>query len=106
MFILFFNYYIFIYLYIYLLFNSESKLKNKDKWLMVMIILSTFVVISISLYISCTPVNFDYIIGIQGRYFLPLLFPLYLVGRKNSDSGINISIYLVMIYLVYFLNYV
>lgn len=98
---------LFLILYLYILNNNENELDNKDKILMIIIILGTILLISISIYISCTPVKYDSIIGIQGRYFLPLLLPLcLLVPKSNNKKIFNVSAILSIIYLAYYLNYI
>lgn len=76
------------------IFDQESKIKlNKYSIFIILgIILCTIVLISTSLYISCTPVGFPYFVGIQGRYFLPLLLPIgILLNNINCIKKININ---------------
>ena len=55
--------------------NKEKEEVSKYvKWFLGIIIIGIIVLICTSIYIQWTPVNLDLIIGIQGRYFIPLLF--------------------------------
>lgn len=58
--------------------RADSKLM--DRWqvrvFVVIVLLGTLVLAMTALYISFTPVGLGTINGFQGRYFLPLLFPL------------------------------
>lgn len=55
------------------LFNRKSRL-----W-MFLLIAGTAVLIWTSMYIAFTTPGNTYIDGVQGRYYLPLLFPLWLI---------------------------
>ena len=62
----------------YLLFStSEEDIKNRfttyQKVIMVLIILAIVGLIFTSLYVQWTPLTYDYIAGVQGRYFIPIL---------------------------------
>ena len=45
-----------------------------------------------SVYLSWTPVSDSEIIGLQGRYFIPLLFPLYLLVTGDRTEGAESSL--------------
>lgn len=95
----------FFIIYIYLLNDDKKELKNKEKIYLILIVIMTYLLISTSLYISCTPVHNNQIIGIQGRYLLPLLLPIYLLVPKGKIKK-DISIILTFIYLAYFLKFI
>lgn len=63
-----------------------------------LIYIAVVILISTSLYLQWTPVMGDLILGIQGRYFLPMimLFPLLFKGRKDV-SFLYKYVYLFMI---------
>lgn len=76
------------------LFDKESKIKlnTYSKFIMLAIILAIVALVSVSLYISCTPVGFPYFVGIQGRYFLPLLLPIgLLLNNIKNIKNINLD---------------
>lgn len=92
--------------------RADSKLM--DRWpvrvFVAIILLVTLVLAMTALYISFTPVGLDTINGFQGRYFLPLLFPLLvLMGTRRTrwprtaDSGRIVA--MVVFALVALANY-
>lgn len=99
---------LFFILYIYLTFNEDKDILNKkEKRYLGIILIITYVLISTSLYISCTPIYHDEIIGIQGRYLLPFLLPIYfLIPKGNKKTKINLSIFFIFMYFIYYLNYI
>ena len=56
-----------------------------------------------------TPLSYNYIVGVQGRYFLPLMMPMMLlvrtpqmqVGRRIQDAVIPVMVYLNLWVLIY-----
>ena len=57
-------------------------------------VLSTIALFSTALYIMFTSVGVDYIAGVQGRYMIPVLFPiLYVVACFRIKNNINKSVY-------------
>lgn len=56
--------------------NANNNLSNKHRFSILSTIFSIILLIWISLYISFTPVGLNTINGVQGRYFLPLIFPI------------------------------
>jgi uncharacterized membrane protein len=94
--------------YIRLLFNGENKLQTKDKKIMGLLLILTYILISTSLLFTCTPIYSGEIIGIQGRYFISFLFPIYLIfsKEKKEKNASNESIILILIYFAYYLRYI
>ncbi len=84
--------YIYILMYLILLVivglvDNTSKIISTDKILLVFIVLSTIILMFTSLYVQWTSVGAEYIDGIQGRYFIPLLLPLALICNiKNIKT--------------------
>lgn len=62
--------------------TNNMKLWNKG-YVLLCIILSWGLTIT-SLYLTFTPVGAQSIAGVQGRYFAPLLFPMFLLFRTNK----------------------
>lgn len=102
-------------LYILAIRNNETlNLTKLEKWIFFLVIIAVFSLISVSLYISCTPIGFSYFAGIQGRYFLPILLPIFLFINSNYKRKytINEKLYLSGIILlsyysltILFINY-
>ena len=56
-------------------------------WILLLVGASA-VLIWTSMYVAFTPPGADTISGVQGRYFLPLFWPLYLLlSRTGQDGG-------------------
>lgn len=85
-----------------------SFIKRKDEtftvdftqkaWILLCVIGSALLVM-LSMFIAVTPNNCPVILGVQGRYFIPLFFPLYLVLRnkfvianKNIDKYLAVAL--------------
>lgn len=94
----------FFVLYLYYLFHSESRLDTKEKWFLCFLMMFTFLLISTSIYISCTPIYSKEIKGIQGRYFIPFLPYIYLCNSSNQKETLKLPNILTLIYYIYFLN--
>lgn len=100
---------IFLLLYLILSLKEENELKMKDKWLVMSILVITYLLISTSLLITCTPVYYKEIIGIQGRYFVPFLLPIVLLianTNKIKTPKIKIEYIIILAYFTYFLRYI
>ena len=60
------------------------------------------------LWLSTTPINAKYIMGVQGRYFLTFL-PIVLLAlkneklvlKKNIDNGLILGMFMVQVYTLY-----
>ena len=68
---------------------SESEgeifvLKVKEKCLIAFSIISSWVLVMTALYVTFTPVASQTILGVQGRYFAPLMLPLILLFTNNK----------------------
>lgn len=68
---------------------TDNKMKKQfnafQKTIITLIILAIIALIFTSLYIQWTPINSPYILGVQGRYFLPIL-PLISLLLGNCDK--------------------
>lgn len=86
---------------------KEEYLKPKEKVYILLIVLLIIAFIWGALYLSFTPVGDDVIRGVQGRYFIPLIFPLSIcfITNKiiNNISKIKYSsiLYFGMIYVLF-----
>ncbi len=59
--------------------SSELYLSVKCRAGVALVIIATSALVWISMYIVFTPVGFNQIMGVQGRYFAPVRLPLYLL---------------------------
>lgn len=66
--------------------NGKEKyvFRNKDKMLMILIIASSFCAVLTAMFLGWTPIFSDIILGVQGRYFLPLLPIISFVIRNTT----------------------
>ncbi len=87
--------------YIMLVLNGENKLNKRDRYIIFGLIIVTYLLISTVMLFTCTPVHFESILGIQGRYFLVFLICIYLILAKKKKDNINIDIYT---YIIIFTN--
>ena len=86
-------YYMFLLLLIFVGFTDNDKkykLPNYFKYIMLLMIFGIILFIWTALYLSFTPVGNMIINGVQGRYFIPLLFPLLIVACPDNIVN-NIS---------------
>ena len=62
---------------------------------------STVVLFCTYMYIAFTPVGADTIEGVQGRYMLPMLFPiLYILGGFKIKNNINKTAYTISVFSI------
>jgi len=99
---------VFLIMYIVLVIKGENKLKDRPKIILGLILIATYILISLSLLLACTPIDKNEIYGIQGRYFIMFLFPIYLIFSNNRNKQFKFDIInsLIIVYLFYFLNYI
>jgi len=72
----------------------EYTLSLKHKGILLLIIFSTICLIWTALYLGFTPVGNTEIAGVQGRYYLPIYFPLCLLfSSKKIKNTFNTHIY-------------
>ncbi|MCM2535976.1 DUF2142 domain-containing protein [Neobacillus pocheonensis] len=101
------NIVIYTFLFLMLLFglmNDETDLLVKwrriDKPIMLSIMLAVLVLIYTALYVGYTPVAYSIVLGVQGRYFLPIAVFLFLsITNKqfiNKSREINLLVYTII----------
>lgn len=89
--------------------DSYTKNCNKYlKWFTLLLILGIILLIWTALYLSFTPVGELTINGVQNRYFIPLLFPLFLICLSNNNikNNFNILKYDTIIFIIISLIYI
>ncbi|MBE6161470.1 MAG: DUF2142 domain-containing protein [Firmicutes bacterium] len=98
------NFIVFIALYLIVSLKSYNPFNKKEKIFIISIIILVILLINSSLLVTCTPIYTSYIIGIQGRYFTPLLLPISLLfGSKKNKKNSNNSIYELIILVTYYI---
>ena len=77
---------------LYVLFseNINNSLKLRDKLIIAVGIIGIILLIWTALYLSFTPVGENYINGVQPRYFIPLLLPIFYIFKTDKIKN-NIS---------------
>ena len=89
----------------------KSMLKVIEQIFVGLIIVGTFILIFTSLYLQWTPVCSKYIIGIQGRYFIPLipLISLLLLSNRKEEKTNHLVITTMLVFnlvsFVFIFNY-
>lgn len=82
---------------------DTTKLKKYEKLYFGIIFLIVFLLIYTSLYVQWSPVGLDYVNGVQGRYFIPLLIPIFILTNatklKYDLENKFKYMYLVMIFI-------
>ena len=73
--------------------DKSSLLVMKDRGIILFMCLITLVLTMTALYVTFTPVGNDTVMGFQGRYVIPLIFPvLFLFQRKKWVVNFNTNI--------------
>lgn len=82
--------------------NGDIKIKMKNKFILLLIFLFTVLVIITALYMTWTLVGGPIILGVQGRYFIPiaLLFFLVFDYRKLNIKKLNIFLVLYVLFVL------
>lgn len=104
----------YVIIYLYVILGEKSVLKNRisDK---ILILISNLVMIAAifgSMYLCWSAYGLNYIDGVQGRYFIPIigLISLFLISKKRRISANNNTLYwfinLVLLeYVIYCISY-
>lgn len=84
--------YIWIYYFVIFLivFSEENNLSKRIKIIMLLISFMIIGSIFLAMYLSWTPINSYTIVGVQGRYFIPVLIPL-LISLTSNKKKIDVS---------------
>ena len=92
--------------------NKDNKelITKANKIILSLIILVSATLIFVGLYIAWTRTGFNYVEGVQGRYFLPLLLPAVLILGKNKlilkikNENMKMLMLLFVLYIPVFIN--
>jgi len=83
---------------------AQKKIENKDKIICLLISVIEILSVFAALYIDWSTAKSPYVIGIQGRYFLPIL-PLLMIGIEKDILNIKIknklSKFIVLVCIIY-----
>lgn len=75
--------------------STSEQVHRRQRIIFILLFVAGYVATIASLYISYTPVGSDQVFGVQGRYFIPLALPLFLIlasfswGKKSVFSSAN-----------------
>lgn len=83
--------------------NAGKKINNSEKTCMSVILLSTLALIFAAEYLTWTPVGSMEISGVQGRYFIPLLIPAFVIFNNRIKYDLS-RIYKYMFLTVVFVD--
>jgi uncharacterized membrane protein len=59
--------------------STVEQINRKSRIILILVFLTGYIATIASLYLSYSPVGADQIFGVQGRYFVPLALPLFLL---------------------------
>ena len=84
--------------------NDGYVFRGRDRAFISIIVLSIVVLVMTSMLLGWTTINFDYIVGVQGRYFIPIALLVLLALRNNTiNSTIDLEEYLLtMLFATHF----
>ena len=77
--------YIILLLYSIIIENNQTEIKTLDKIWIEMICLGIVVLVQMAMYTSFTPIGANFIGGVQGRYFIPILLLQILCFTKKNN---------------------
>lgn len=90
--------------------GEKQYLTVGNKWWIVFVCAVSFGLVMVGMLTQWTPVTGTYVEGVQGRYFLPVLFILVLVGRnskifhdKSIDRGLIMAACITQVFAVTYL---
>jgi len=66
--------------------SNPDSINKKYRVAFILVFAISYLTTILSLYLSFTPVGFDKILGVQGRYFIPLVLPLFLAIAGLSGT--------------------
>jgi len=64
--------------------STHERVNKKLRLAFILVFVASYLATIVSLYASFTPVGSDQIFGVQGRYFIPLVLPLFLALSSLS----------------------
>ena len=94
--------------------NKDEKIDKLDKKVRISLILLSIIITCMicgSMYLSCTPVGSATIIGVQSRYYIPLLFGTYIALKQSklkntfNEEKTMMMISVILLYIYFFMTY-
>lgn len=80
--------------------ENKEELKNMEKIWIVFVALAVYLLVILALYLTWTSVGLDKVLGVQGRYFIPILsLPLLCLCKKEryiKFKNINLTLPLIL----------
>lgn len=74
-----------------------------SKFLILLMTLGIYCTTCLALYLTWTPVGADDVVGIQGRYFIPMLLLLILLFTSNKDNRVKKESYIIDLTVINFM---
>ena len=71
--------------------STAGQISTISRIAFILIFMAGYLATMLSLYTSFAPVGSDQIFGVQGRYFIPLALPLFLVFASTSQKEIKLG---------------
>lgn len=87
--------------------NGESHLGKKEKMAILVADIVSIFFVWFCMYLAFTPVGAEYVSGVQGRYFIPLLVPVLIlfdtdkISFTGSEKKYNVCLYMVVSLFVF-----
>lgn len=80
--------------------STREQLSRKDRVIFLLVFLAGYLATAVPLYLTFTTVGLNELLGVQGRYFIPLaLLPVLVVGSILAFEKFTISSHWVIIFL-------
>lgn len=83
--------------------SGDTLIKKRERLFVVLVACASFFCVELSMMLVWTPTTFDYITGVQGRYFIPFLL-LILMGLRNTQLNVRRNIDKELIFISGMLN--
>ena len=77
---------------IFIVFDSDRRIKLDLNIISFIIVCIVYTLILTGLYVTWTPIEYDFIEGVQGRYFLPIIFLVFILFNFDYFKHINFKV--------------
>lgn len=81
--------------------KNKKSFEKIEKWIMLFIAMILILLVETGLYLTWSPLQYNLVAGVQGRYFIPI-FILILLAMINKDKNIEIKNLEMKYFIVYF----
>lgn len=104
----------FLVIFLIVVFSKDFFVTKCNRFLLIfsgVIVLSSVALVDLSMLVAFTSTAYDYIAGVQGRYFIPCMLPLFLLinyclNRKNDIDLEKTKLIYYVIHVVFLFNIV